>query len=325
MKVKGFSLKAPAVHELTAFQTPTEKLFVVYHMGMPAMDARTWRLAVGGLVDKPLALTLADLEAMPQVEVPAFHECAGSPLKPTLPVRRVGNVVWRGVPLKHVLEAAGVKPEAKFVWSRGADSGVFAGTHSDCYLKDLPLGKALSEEVLLATGVNGAPLADERGAPVRLVAPGYYGTNSVKWLTEIRLEKTRAAGFFTTKLYNDRAVENGRERTTPVWAVAPHSILVAPAAGQSLALRSQRLSGWAWGADAISTVEISTDGATSWIPAALDGRRGLCWQRFTLDWTPPAPGEYELACRATDRTGVSQPARGARNEIFRIRVSAGGA
>jgi DMSO/TMAO reductase YedYZ molybdopterin-dependent catalytic subunit len=95
MKVKGYNLKATPVHELTAFQTPAEKLFVVYHMGMPAMNARAWQLTVGGLV-KPPTLTLADLDAMPQVEVRAFHECAGSPLKPTLPVRRVGNVVWRG-------------------------------------------------------------------------------------------------------------------------------------------------------------------------------------------------------------------------------------
>lgn len=96
MKVKGYNLKATPVHELTAFQTPTEKLFVVYHMGVPAMDARAWQLYGWRAGEEAAHLTLADLDAMPQVDVRAFHECAGSPLKPTLPVRRVGNVVWRG-------------------------------------------------------------------------------------------------------------------------------------------------------------------------------------------------------------------------------------
>lgn len=322
MKVKGNFKTTTPVHELTAFQTPTEKLFVLYHMGVPAVDAKTWRISIGGLVKKPLTLTLTELEAMPKVEVWAFHECAGSALSPTVPVRRVGNVVWRGVQLKRVLDVAGIEGEARFVWARGADSGIYppTGTYSDCYVKDLPLDKALADEVLLATELNGAPLNEEHGFPVRLVVSGYYGTNSVKWLTEIRLEQARAGGFFTTRLYNDRVVENGVERTTPVWAVAPHSIIASPAAEQSLALKPQRISGWAWGAEEISAVEISTDGGASWTCTALDQRQDYCWQRFSCDWMPPVPGEYELACRATDRAGVVQPAGGARNEIFRIKV-----
>ena len=136
MKVKdNFKTTTPA-HELTAFRTPTEKLFVVYHMGVPEVDPKAWRISIGGLVKKPLTLTLAELEAMPKFEVRAFHECAGNALKPTLPVRRVGNVVWRGVQLRRVLDAAGIEGEARFVWARGADSGIYrpTGTYSDCYV-----------------------------------------------------------------------------------------------------------------------------------------------------------------------------------------------
>lgn len=325
MRVTGGRRTTTPVHELTTFQTPSEKLFVVCHMGVPATNSATWRITVGGLVEKPLVLTLADLRAMPQTEVGAFHECAGNPLKPTLPVRRVGNVVWRGVQLKRVLERAGVRSGARFVWSRGADSGIYSrtGTYSDCYLKDLPLDKALCGEVLLATELNGEPLTEEHGAPVRLVAPGYYGTNSVKWLTAIQLEQTRAVSLYTTRLYNDRAVENGIERVTPVWAVAPHSVIVWPAAEQTLPLKPQRVWGWAWGADEINTVEITTDGGTSWVSAAVSKRERYCWQRFTYDWIPPAAGEYELACRASDRIGLTQPAHGARNEVFRIKLRVG--
>ena len=327
MKVQGNFRTTTRAHELAAFKTPTEKVFVVYHMGVPVVDAKAWRISIGGLVKKPLTLALTELEAMPKVEVRAFHECAGSALNPTVPVRRIANVVWRGVQLKHVLDVAGIRAGARFVWARGADSGIYrpTGTYSDCYEKDLPFDKALADEVLLATELNGAPLSEEHGFPVRLVVPGYYGTNSVKWLTEIRVEQARAGGLFTTRLYNDRLIEDGVERTTPVWLVAPHSIIVSPAAEQSLALTPQRISGWAWGAEEIGTVEISTDGGASWMCAALDRRQDYCWQRFSCDWTPPAPGEHELACRATDRAGVVQPAGGARNEIFRIKVRVAGA
>lgn len=322
MKVRANFRSTTPAHELTAFQTPAEKLFVVYHLGVPDVDAEPWQISVGGLVKKPLTLTLPELKAMPMCEVPAFHECAGSALRPTLPVRRVCNVVWRGVRLKHVLDMAGMDKAARFLWSRGADSGVYppTGTQVDSYVKDLPLDKALKDEVLLATEVNGAPLSEAHGAPVRLVVPGYYGTNSVKWLTEIRLEQTRAPGFFTTELYNDRAIENGVERAIPVWRVAPHSIMVSPAAQQALPLKSQRIWGWAWGAEEICAVDFSSDGGLTWAPTALERRQDYCWQRFAYDWTPSAAGDYELACRATDRAGKVQPPKGARNEIFRIKV-----
>ena len=314
------------MHELTTFQTPAHELFVVYHMGIPAVDAGSWRVTVGGLVERPLELTLRDLHAMPRVEVRAFHECAGSPLHPTVAVRRVGNVTWRGVQLRRLLAEAGVRPDARFVWARGADYGIYppTNTYSDCYLKDVPLEKALADEVLVATELNGAPLGDEHGAPVRLVVPGYYGTNSVKWLTELRLEAVRAGGLFTTRLYNDRSVEHGVETLTPVWAVAPHSVIVAPAAGRSLPLAPLRISGWAWGGDAIERVDVSTDGGASWRAAALDGREQHCWQGFAFDWTPHAPGGYELASRATDAAGRVQPEHPARNDIFRIKVQVNG-
>lgn len=322
MKVTRQHRTTTPVHELTHFQTPADQLFVVYHMGVPAIDTRSWRLVVGGLVEQPLDLTLADLDAMPKVQVRAFHECAGSPLHPTVAVRRVGNVVWRGVQLKRVLEQARIRPAGRFLWSRGADYGIYppTNTYNDCYLKDLPLAKALGDEVLLATELNGAPLSDEHGAPVRLIVPGYYGTNSVKWLTELRLEETRASGFFTTRLYNDRSVDNGVERVTPVWAVAPHSVIVAPAAGRSLPLGPQRIFGWAWGAATIDRVDVSTNGGASWASAAVDKREEYCWQGFTYDWTPAVPGAYELASRATDRSGQVQPAHNARNDIFKIKV-----
>ena len=312
-----------ALHELEDSRTPLDKLFVVHHLGIPDMNAAPWRLVVDGLVDRAVELSLADLAALPQVQVESFHECAGSPLRPTVAVRRVGNVVWGGARLKEVLQLAGVRDGAAFVWARGADSGVYppTGQATDSYLKDLPLRKALSDEVLLATSVNGVPLDERHGAPVRLVVPGFYGTNSVKWLTELRLEASRAAGYFTTTLYNDAVIENGVESRRPVWEVAPHSVIVAPAAGSRVAAGPCRVWGWAWSAAPVKAVKVSVDGGSEWHDAAVDAREGFCWQRFTFDWTPQAKGVQQLACRATDSTGNVQPDSGARNAVMRLQVT----
>jgi DMSO/TMAO reductase YedYZ molybdopterin-dependent catalytic subunit len=317
-----FNNTTPA-HELVDFRTPHEKFFVVHHLGIPDMDAAPWRLVVDGCVNRALELALTDLAALPQVEVEAVHECAGSPLRPTVPVRRAGNVIWGGVRLKEVLRRAGIQDGAAFVWARGADSGVYppTGYASDSYLKDVPLHKALSDEVLLATTLNGAPLDERHGAPVRLVVPGYYGTNSVKWLTQLRLETSRAGGYFTTELYNDTVVEHGVETRRPVWALAPQSIIVAPAADSRVAGAACRGWGWAWSAAAIASVEVSVDGGSEWRHATVDAREGLCWQRFTFDWTPRAKGPQQLACRATDAHGNVQPDDGARNAVHRVQVT----
>ena len=322
MKVeRRFNSTTPA-HELTEFHTPPEKLFVVYHMGVPAVESDSWHVCFGGDVQSPLALSLADLKALPQVEISACHECAGSPLRPTVPVRRIGNVVWRGVRLSTVLDMVGIQAGAKYVWARGADRGVYppTGTYSDCYLKDLPVDKAMADEVLLATEVNGVPLGEDHGAPVRLVVPGYYGTNSVKWLTEIRVERSRADSFFTTTLYNDRFIEGGVEQVTPVWAVAPNSLIVAPAAGETFAFEPMQIWGWAWGGQEIAAVELSADGGQNWSRAELAPRQGFGWQRFWRNWTPAAAGECELVSRAVDKAGAFQPDAGARNEVYRSKV-----
>jgi len=320
MKTAGFGLKQPAVDALTEFRTPLDKVFFVYHMGVPGLDAATWRLSIGGLVERAVSLSMADLAAFEPVEVTAFHECAGSPLRPTEPVRRVANVTWRGVRLADVLRRAGVRPDARYLWSYGADHGVFGGVESPCYLKDLPIAETERPDVLLATHINGEKLSDEHGAPVRLVVPGYYGTNSTKWLVRLEPREIRAPGHFTTALYNDRIMLDGRATTRPVWRVAPHAVIVAPAASARLSRRAQQISGWAWGAREIAQVEVSTDGGARWRTALLSPRQQHAWQGFSYDWTPDASGAVELCCRATDRSGEGQPEHGARNAVFRLAV-----
>jgi DMSO/TMAO reductase YedYZ molybdopterin-dependent catalytic subunit len=305
-----------APHEMAAAVTPTDKLFILAHLGLLRLVPEDWRLDVGGLVQRPLRLRLPDLARFAPARVEAVHQCAGNPLAPTVATRRVGCVVWEGVWLRDVLAEAGVRAEAAYIWSDGADSGTFEGEAVPFFRKDLPLAR-LGEDVLLATRVNGEALPDQYGGPVRLVVPGFYGTNSVKWLWCLTLADRRADGLFTTRYYND-ALPGGDRR--PVWALAPESVIVSPAPGDRVGSPVE-LRGWAWSDAAVTRVEVSGDGGASWEAAVVAPRRARAWQAWHCLWQPPVAGSAVLMCRATDAEGHTQPMHDARNAVYRIEVS----
>lgn len=315
-----------APHELAANVTPVGDLFVLAHLGVPRVDREAWSLEIGGLVDRPQRLRMRDLEALPMKSVEAFLQCAGNPATPTVPARLVGNVHWRGVSLATVLDAAGISPQARFVWTYGLDRGEFMGTRVGRYLKDLPIERARSADALIAFELNGAPLTPEHGYPARLVVPGFYGTNSVKWLYRMELSRTRAQGLFTTTLYNDPEEGTGPEPALrAVWSVAPESLIVSPGPGAQIArpagTDTVEVWGWAWGDADIAQAEVSFDGGLQWTRARLEPRRGRAWQRFSADWSPRATGPAEIQCRATDTVGRTQPRTGARNAIHTVSVT----
>jgi DMSO/TMAO reductase YedYZ molybdopterin-dependent catalytic subunit len=268
------------------------------------------------MVRNELRLDLAALKDFPHTEIESFHQCAGAPKRPDLPMRRVMNVVWGGVRLADILYRAKVLPEARFVWSYGLDHGSYEGHAVENYAKDLPLAR-LDDSVLIATELNGAPLPAEHGYPARLLVPGFYGTNSVKWLDRIVLADRRADGPFTTALYNDPAPEGGMR---PVWAVMPESAIVAPVPHATLGMRETEIWGWAWGALPISGVDISTDGGESWRAAEIEPRRQFAWQKFSSRWRPERPGPVTIMARARDEAGSVQPAAAARNAIHSVAV-----
>lgn len=304
-------------HEMAAAITPTNKLFMLAHLGVARLAPQDWRLDVTGLVERSLRLQLPDLGRFARARIEAVHQCAGNPLTPAVAARRVACVIWEGVRLRDVLAEAGVRPEATYVWSDGADQGTFEGESVAFFRKDLPLAR-LDEDVLLATHVNGETLPDQHGGPVRLVVPGFYGTNSVKWLWRLTLADRRADGLFTTKYYNDILRDGGAR---PVWAVAPESIIVSPAPGELLFAPAE-LRGWAWGDAEITKVEISFDGGANWVRADVAPRRERSWQAWRYRWKHSPPGNVVLMCRATDARGRTQPLEGARNAVHHVEVSA---
>jgi DMSO/TMAO reductase YedYZ molybdopterin-dependent catalytic subunit len=259
--------------------------------------------------------------------VEAVHACVGSPLEPEKPQRRVVNVVWGGVALEELLDEAQVEPEAAFAWSYGLDYGDFFGTTSESYLKDLPLRRVAAGDVLVAYEVNGQPLPIENGFPARLVVPGFYGTNSVKWLYRMTLAPGRADGPFVTTFHNDRepASDGAGVRLRPAWDTAPESAIVHPGPGaQARVGEPLELFGWAWAATGVKTVEVSVDDGDSWVVAQLAPRNGWAWQKFQHVWRPTSAGLAGLLSRATDSTGAQQPRSGARNEVYRVEAAVTG-
>jgi DMSO/TMAO reductase YedYZ molybdopterin-dependent catalytic subunit len=315
---EGFMIRYPerGVAELTSYVTDDDTLFLVTHMSLAEIRPESWRLLVGGLTDSQRAFTLEDICGFDQYEIMSVHECAGSPLAPREPKRRVGNVIWRGARLGDVLRHCGLQAEAAYVWSQGLEWGEYAGLKDEPFVKDLPISKALSPEVLLAVSMNGEPLTSQRGGPVRLVVPGWYGTNSVKWVGRISVASTRAPGPYTTKFYNDPTPAG----TKPVWGIAPESVIVWPASGVRLRAGEEVcVKGWAWAEDGVSRVDVSVDGRLTWLEAILEAREGFGWQSFSMSATLGA-GKHKLSCRCFDRNGHGQPESLGRNAIHSVEV-----
>ena len=202
--------------------------------------------------------------------------------------------------------------------------GDFAGTSCEWFVKDLPLARLAAGDVLLAYELNGAPLPAEHGFPVRLVVPGYYGTNSVKWLWRLHIAEGRADGPFSTMFYNYRRpaedIVAGLPSLRPVWATAPEAVIVAPAPEASIAVgEPTEIWSWAWSFRGIAATEISVDAGATFRRAALEPRRGWAWQRFTQSWRPTR-GEALVSVRAVEAGGVRQPREGARNSIHTVPI-----
>ncbi|KAL1636596.1 hypothetical protein SLS56_001181 [Neofusicoccum ribis] len=298
-------------------------------MGPAVVDQDKWLLVLDGLVQQPFAITLTQLRSFPPTTITAFHECYGSPLTPPeKALWRIGNVTWTGVKLQTLLDIAKPLGSASFVWSDGLDGGEFAGVRADRYQKDLPIEKARSGEVLVAYEMNGAPLRKERGGPVRLVVPGWFGTNMTKWLCRLSLQARRAPSPFTTVWYNERdPAAPGAGATRPVWAVEPNSMITDPPAGARLTGRGSadvEVGGWAWSHDGVAEVCVSANDGGCWVAADVSDRVDFSWQRFRVSLALPVGCHYVVA-RATSKAGVPQPMRGRRNHVHRIRLEVAGA
>ncbi|MGH3751344.1 MAG: molybdopterin-dependent oxidoreductase [Pseudonocardiaceae bacterium] len=299
--------------------TSNTNFYVRNHFQTPLLDQGTWRLDVGGLVDRPQALTLRDLHDMsPQTQVITL-ECAGNGRTATGPLPHgvpwalgaVSTAEWTGVPLVDVLDRAGVWPTAREVIFRGADSGELGGVPGRAgtirYERSLMLDDAKSPQVLLAYAMNGEPLPVQHGYPVRLVVPGWYGMAAVKWLTEIWVTDEAFAGPYQSGSYHYEWARDGQVVREPVTLQRVRSLITEPLAGEQVDAGELAIRGVAWsGAAPIARVEVSVGGGP-WQDGQLRGARDRHhWQRWHVVARVDR-GETILRARATDMAGHTQP------------------
>jgi DMSO/TMAO reductase YedYZ molybdopterin-dependent catalytic subunit len=299
--------------------TPVGLHYLLIHFDIPAVDTAEWRLTLGGRVERPLELSLAELQARPQRTLPVTFECAGNGralLEPrgslSQPWLReaVGTGEWTGTPLAPLLEEAGVASDAVDVVFTGLDRGAQGGVMQD-YARAVPIGEALREDVLLAWAINGQPLPPQHGHPLRVVVPGWYGMTQVKWLCAITVLAEPFRGWQQEVSYRLRQAEE--EQGEPVSRMRPRALMVPPGVPdfftrtRLLEPGACLLEGRAWsGHGPIERVEVSVDGG-EWRPAELGEHLSpYAWCGWSFEWQAE-PGAHELRCRASDAAGQVQP------------------
>jgi sulfane dehydrogenase subunit SoxC len=284
--------------------TPIGMHYLLTHFDIPLVEAETWRLEIGGLVGKPLSLSLDDVKSRPARTAAVTLECAGNgralyeprPLSQPWLNGAVGTAEWTGTPLAPLLEEAGMASDAVEVVFTGLDRGI-QGDVEHAYERSLPVAEALPPQ---------------HGFPLRLIVPGWYGMTHVKWLRSITTVDEPFKGYQQGTAYHVRESEEAQGE--PVTRIQPRSLMVPPGIPEFLSrtrfvppgpcvLEGRAWSGWA----PVARVEVSADGGETWSDATLDEPLAdFAWRRWTYEWHA-APGEHALCSRTTDEAGNVQP------------------
>ena len=272
--------------ELPPEITPNDRFYEVSkNIINPSVDATDWNLEVGGdMVGNPYSLTYDELKALPSKEEFVTLTCISNTIGGSL----ISNALWRGVPLNVLLERARLDPSVEKIAFHAEDG----------YVDSFPLEIAMRDNVLVAYLMNGVPLADGHGFPARIIVPGLWGMENVKWLTKIMPVKSDFRGYWQERGWADSATINTMSR------------IDVPSSGEKIPLQEILVGGIAFAGDrSVIKAEISIDGGTTWQPAEL--RKALSpytWALWSIQWTPPAAQRYSITVRATDGTGEVQTA-----------------
>ncbi len=294
--------------------TPRDQFFTTQHYGHPNVDVDAYRLRVSGLVDTPLELSMDDLRAMPSRDLVFGFECSGNrgPLNGLS-----SNGRWTGVSLRTVLQRAGVQDAAREFVFFGADRGeeevLWRGrtfTVDQQYGRSLERDQALSDEPLLAYAMNGEPLTEHQGRPLRLLVPGWYGAPNVKWVAEINVQKDQYLGRWQARSY--RTLQGQMINGELKWVETAIStmnlksyIARVTAVGGAHNIFGVVLND----GTPIERVEVKIDDG-EWQAATLDPetmREKYGWKFFNYRWEGATPGEHTVVSRVTDVNGNVQP------------------
>jgi sulfane dehydrogenase subunit SoxC len=290
--------------------TPSGLHFERSHSGVPDIDPARHRVLIHGMVQRPLIFTVDALMRYPMVSRVHFIECSGNsqslygPTPPTLTVGQAHGLVscseWTGVPLRLLLDEAGVDRTAQWLLAEGADAAAMS--------RSIPMAKAM-DDAMLALFQNGERLRPENGYPVRLFLPGWEGNMSVKWLRRLKVVPAPIMTKDETSRYTD--LQGDGKSLMFTYPMEVKSVITLPSYGMTLkGAGLYQISGIAWsGGGTITKVEITTDGGKTWMDAPLGApvlSRALT--RFRVPWRWDGNATV-LKSRATDDTGARQPER----------------
>jgi DMSO/TMAO reductase YedYZ molybdopterin-dependent catalytic subunit len=297
--------------KLDSWLTPNDQFFTVAHYDKPVLDPSSWQLQIGGLVQQPLTLSLDDLKARPRQEVTFTLECSGNDGLPFFNAG-IGNATWAGTPLAPVLQEAGILEQGIEVVLYGSDMGVEEVRQIKMpqhFARSLAPADALDPRNLLCYEMNGEPLPQAHGFPVRLIVPGWYGIANVKWLQRIEVLSTRYESRFMARDYV--TIREQQRDGQSVWTeTSVGRALLKSAPGRVTRNGGRyRIIGAAWGAP-IAQVEVQVDGGP-WLAATIeDGQDAeFAWKLWSVDWSNPAAGEHSITSRSIDTEGHIQPAQ----------------
>jgi rhodanese-related sulfurtransferase/DMSO/TMAO reductase YedYZ molybdopterin-dependent catalytic subunit/glyoxylase-like metal-dependent hydrolase (beta-lactamase superfamily II) len=298
---------------------PSARFYVRNHFATPDLDPTSWRLAVGGLVEHELRLSLRDLHNMRSHTLVATLECAGngrSGFDPPVEGEQwrlgaVSTAEWTGVPLVEILDRACVKATTCEILMRGADRGTVEGLTAPIrFERSLSLDDARGSGALLAYAMNGEPLPLQHGHPLRVIVPGWYAVSSVKWLTDIEAVGSPFEGYFQSQRYVYEWERDGTVVREPVRLQQVRSVITDPSGDEEVAAGNVAIRGVAWsGAAPIARVDVSV-GDGPWQHARLVGEsHPHSWQWWELLTRLDDRGPTTLRARATDLAGRTQPRR----------------
>ena len=295
---------------LSSFITPNDKFFRVSHYDKPVIDEKKWNLEITGLVRKPLALTLVDIKARPRQEVAYTIECGGNHGFPWF-TSGIGTAKWGGTPLAPLLKQAGVMDRGIEVVFWGADSGTEVVREMKLpqhFARSMSLADAMNPSNMLCYQMNGAPLPQPYGAPVRLIAPGWYGVANVKWINRIEVRDTRFMGRFMARDYVTIREEQRNGETEAVETSVGHTLLKSAPARVTRKDGQYRIVGAAWGAP-VARVDVQIDDGP-WRSATMDRseQAKFAWSFWSIEWPNATPGEHVITSRAVNIHGNVQPA-----------------
>jgi len=293
--------------------TPKDKFYTTQHYGHPDVDPAAFRLKVTGLVNTKVSLSLDDLKKMGPKELIAGFECSGN-RRPFQGLASNGK--WTGVPLKAVLDKAGVKAAAREFVFFGADKGEeeveFRADKfkvEQQFGRSLPREKAMSADPFLAWSLNGDPLTKHQGFPLRLIVPGWYGVANVKWLAQVHVQDEAYLGKYQARWYRTLRGEVIDGETKWKETAVTHMQLKSFVARVTKAGAVNKVLVVALNdGTPLKSVEVRVDDGP-WLPATLDPATSskYSWKLYTFSWGDAKPGEHTLVSRATDVNGQVQP------------------